>query len=62
MMLLSAFLVVALGIMSYILLSQNERIARLDDNIESIERDLEKTNFDDLDQEVLGIETELSSD
>lgn len=62
MMLLASFLVVAFGVMSYVIFNQNERIEALNDSIESIEKDLEVTNFDNIDKEVLGIETELTSD
>lgn len=62
MLLLSAFLVVAFGVMGYVVFNQNEKIEALNDSIESIEKDLEVTNFDNIDKEVLGIETELNSD
>lgn len=72
-LILAAFLVVALGIMGYMAYRQNVLLASLDkptetfksqsseDDINSIEKDSEDTNFDDIDKELIDIETELNS-
>lgn len=73
MMLLAGFLVVALGIMGYVIYNQNKVLESLDketlmlntqstsDDTTEIEEDLDNTDLDDLDKELIDIEAELNS-
>jgi Tfp pilus assembly protein PilO len=73
MMLLAGFLVVALGIMGYVIYNQNKVLESLDretlklntqsssDDTAEIQNDLEDTNLNDLDKELIDIEAELNS-
>ncbi|MEK7550457.1 MAG: hypothetical protein AAB535_01610 [Patescibacteria group bacterium] len=58
---LAAFLVIALGIMSYVTYNQNLATKTYSEStqVESIQKDLDDTSFDNLDLELKNIETEL---
>jgi len=73
LMMLAAFLVIALGIMGYMIYTQDKTLKSLDkatfslskqsssDETSKIEDDLEDTDFSNLDKEVFGIESEINA-
>lgn len=73
MMILAGVLVVAMGIMAYLTYTNFGKGAKIPDEatqelevqgtsseVSDIEKDLEETNFEDLDKEVVNIEAELN--
>ena len=70
---LAAFLVIALGVMGYVIYSQDQTLRSLDkqtftlskqsnsDETSQIEEDIEDTDFSGLDKEVVDIESEINA-
>lgn len=74
LLVLAGFLVVALGIMAYVVYNQKPLVEKVTDEqtkmyidqsdsteTDSIEKDLMDTSFDDIDKELKDIETELNT-